>query len=340
MQTAFKLEWISENRNLLMGIAILDVMTQHSYNWIGQPFDGTLLTCFPKLFNLLFTQTFIFLSGFGISYSLKRNSNIHQFYKKRLLRVFLPFLVLAFPFYLYKLLMNFDDLTSFVLNITALYPLVIGNNGMWYISLIMAMYLFSPFIFRLISSNTHSNVVHMVGILAMCVIINILLKLVFPAYHEMTSIIWKHSHSFVIGMYAGIITLNSENGKKLWYLIVSLIFLLIVFSVIRFKIEDIQPYQASVKEYLFIVLFSSLLHYSRLNHTRISLKPLSWLGKYTLELYILHMLIHNVLYLSFCETTMPIIWIQYISTFLCILLSLLLAPFMSSLLERKIKQIC
>ena len=92
----------SQNRTELMGVATISVFFMHilsnltTSNWLYRDILGT-----PA--NWLFTEGFLFLSGFGIYFSLERESKVMTFYKKRLQRLYWPFLLIGGPFIIFYL---------------------------------------------------------------------------------------------------------------------------------------------------------------------------------------------------------------------------------------------
>lgn len=87
---------LSHFRIELMGIGILGVMVAHTLAWmnISHSFLYYPLNLFSRL---VFTEGFLFLSGFGLYYSLTKDNRLSNFYLKRFWRVFFPFLVITFP---------------------------------------------------------------------------------------------------------------------------------------------------------------------------------------------------------------------------------------------------
>ena len=146
-KSLFECKWVGDYRLPIMGLAIISVMYCHSTIW-AQLNKASFVWRFPDmLFGLVFTGSFLLLSGYGIFFSLSRGGSIASFYKRRLFRVFMPFALISFPFYLYYLTLSECSFSDFFLNITSLYNVVKSNNGMWYITASLIMYALSPFIY-------------------------------------------------------------------------------------------------------------------------------------------------------------------------------------------------
>ena len=145
----YRFSLLSNYRSALMGIAILGVMFAHAVSWTNNPCHiGIVLNPFARL---VFTEGFLFLSGFGLFYSFQKQSNIKLFYERRVTRLLIPFMVIALPYYLIFLFSGKHTLWEFVLNETALYYFIYGNNGMWYISISILLYCLFPFMYKFIS---------------------------------------------------------------------------------------------------------------------------------------------------------------------------------------------
>lgn len=113
---------LSQNRTYLMGVAMLMVILFHC----GIP---------PfKYFGYWGVDVFLFLSGFGIYYALKKNESLIRFYYKRFLRILPPALICGVAFHCLGCDHGYRELSLFGLNL-------------WYIRSILLFYLISPFLY-------------------------------------------------------------------------------------------------------------------------------------------------------------------------------------------------
>jgi len=201
---------ISENRSALMGIAMLSVMILHSLSWAQiEPTGGMSIvrTCC----SFLFTDAFLFLSGYGLAHSLSKDANIKTFYKRRFQRIVIPFMIMALPFYVYSdLLFNFD-LWKFVLDETSLFNFVYQNNGMWYIAASFLMYALAPFIYTILARSINKHYACMALALPF-IAIALCIYVYLPDYSGGTSIIWDKLWMFVLGLFIGYQTINDKIG--------------------------------------------------------------------------------------------------------------------------------
>lgn len=140
---------ISKYRTPLMGIAILWVMLFHS-----------TLNSFPlhminqiKHMGYMGVDIFMFLSGFGIYNSLKKNSDIKTFYKKRVLRIlpyYLPIVLIYSILLYYNKAIPFDTV---ILNFFTISYWMGLSSFDWYIPTILLFYFLTPFYLKLFDKS-------------------------------------------------------------------------------------------------------------------------------------------------------------------------------------------
>lgn len=119
-------EKISSVRTYLMGIAMVMVILFHCGVY---PFS---------LFGYWGVDVFLFLSGFGICFSLRKKEPLHRFYYKRFIRIIPAAILCGLVFYFFDCAHGCKKLAPFGLNL-------------WYIRTILFFYLFSPLIYVIIN---------------------------------------------------------------------------------------------------------------------------------------------------------------------------------------------
>lgn len=288
----FRLEWISESRSLLMGLAIISVMIQHTYAWLNVDTNNLIVRVLISPFGLFFTNTFLLVSGYGIYYSLNNNRHICQYYKKRISRVYLPFILISFPFYLIWYICD-GGIFDFLLNVTSLYSLLELNNGMWYITASMMMYLVAPLLFKVAVRSTIT--VYLIAAIIFDVLYLLLLYLD-PNYIDKTGILWEKLATFVIGMLFASIALNKKSDTKYGGIILGVCFcVFIILNYLRDSIEWLPFLYQRIKEILSLIVFTIVIHYKKSLLPKVFFHIVEWFGRYTLELYIVHMLMYQTL---------------------------------------------
>ena len=137
----FSIKDISTYRSELMGWAILWIMMLHfTFNQI-KPIG------FIAQYGFAGVEIFMFVSGFGLYYSLDKDRHIIRFYKKRLLRIFPTYYILGI---IASIILFSDNLPSYLFRYTTLGFWIGGIYWEWYIPSIVMLYLVSPFLKKLI----------------------------------------------------------------------------------------------------------------------------------------------------------------------------------------------
>lgn len=85
---------ISKYRNELFGVAIISIITLHHFEDVG---GGKL---YLNFIGAIGVDIFMFLSGMGLCFSMKKNSNIKDFYIRRIRRILPTYLLVAGLFYI------------------------------------------------------------------------------------------------------------------------------------------------------------------------------------------------------------------------------------------------
>lgn len=289
---------LSKYRKELMGIGILEVLLLHFYTLQNMAVPGFVM----NLIELVFVHGFLFLSGFGLFYSFTNDNNVKRFYKKRFITVMLPYLLFAIPYYTYfyiskqqhiipiyssTISLHSNELITYIGRITTLGYWIEGNyNGMWYLALTIVLYVLYPLL--------HKTFMILRGGVWWLLVIIMLIKLYafgrhfFPEYCEMVNFALTNVYMFFVGMLFGKWSYSKEilDIEKMVVLGVLCCF---------------APHFKSIMIMIIICFLLSKLPDS-LNIVR---KCLGWLGRYTLEIYVLHLSIIPLFALSNIASTLP-----------------------------------
>ena len=283
---------ISKYRQELMGLAILGVLFSHIVS-LGQV-TGYIVTFPFKVFdNLVFTQGFLFLSGFGLYYSWTKEHSVRHYFKKRIGRLMIPFWIMSVPFYLYVCAILNNDYGKFVENILTAYFWLHGNNGMWYISITVLLYILFPLLYKVIFSKPNPKAVTARALFVFILMeaINGLIYVCAPSYYDMVSIGITQAPIFVIGMLFGYY--SSHKYTVSWRTMMWLILVLVVLV----GIKRISPFfQAPMILTLRIVTIMLVCYiFNKVMFLKNVMGGVKWCGKYTLELYVLHLHIYGLI---------------------------------------------
>ena len=191
----------SKYRGELMGIAILGVCLLHAFKW-AELGDSLIAHAVGPFARIAFTDGFLFLSGFGLYYSFSKNGDLCKFYLKRLNRVLLPYMIMSLPFFLLGLITGNISVSTFLMKLTSLYFWFWGNDGMWYISMSVALYLLFPLAYKFLFAqrNELCVVTRTFIIIIACVSACFALYNFAPHYYNMLQIGITKAPMFFIGM--------------------------------------------------------------------------------------------------------------------------------------------
>lgn len=154
----FNLNLISRYRTELMGLATIGIIVCHTKaNGVSMP--GWLWSIFQ--FGSVGTAIFLFLSGMGIWYSLRNvkydGKGIVAWYKKRFIKLFVPFLILSVPYFAYVSISERYGFWFFISMISTV-GYWFNGEGLWFVSVIVILYLISPW-WALLIRKTGLNLV-------------------------------------------------------------------------------------------------------------------------------------------------------------------------------------
>lgn len=285
---------LSKHRNGLMGIAILGVFTAHFIGWSNAEsfLPQYLINILMSFSRLIFTEGFLLLSGLGLYYSFSKNDNLKDFYIKRLKRLIIPFIFISFPFYLFNYFVIENEIPILFLNLSSLYFWFFGNNGMWYISISVALYILFPILYNFIFRSKKHILIRVLILICISMILNIFLEYFYPLYFEKISIGITKIPIFIFGIYMGYCSSKNYTLKPIVYLI-SVCFFMCMHII---KNDWMIEYYESILRIISIPVLCVILSFIDLKFkSRAIFNFLNWFGRLSLELYIMHMLFHAFL---------------------------------------------
>ena len=273
---ALPIDMISKERSALMGFAILWVVIFH-YG-LAMPFTIISYLGFTGV------DIFIFLSAYGLVRSMSKNPSVISFYLRRLKRIFPSYLIIGLiaTLFLYR-----DGVAGYLYRFSTI---GFWTNGMyydWYIPSIVALYILFPMIYHYTQSESNKK-----GI-----IIFVLIIYSIALYHtiDVSKIDNPHflmlyrSPLFILATCPFIIRGNIK--KWLFYSIVgfAIFFILALVFVITLEIRFLY-FSTTFLTPIILIVLSFLFFRINLLHT-----VCGFLGKYSLEIYIVFMLIYYLL---------------------------------------------
>ena len=226
----FELSDISKYRTQLMGCATIMILLCHANGY------GVVLPSFLRnllVYGNLGVDIFLFLSGFGCFYSLSKANNIMMFYKRRMLRRLLPYIIISVFFLIIdEILQNDFCLEQWLLELSTI-SFWVQHKGTWFVALIIPIYLISPFVYKLFQFTSRKLIVCMLLITSIMVLTS---HEVYPSeasqYELIDNLQWAfgRSISFIIGMYFAFLAMKEMSINI--FLVISVN--IVIFVVLRF----------------------------------------------------------------------------------------------------------
>ena len=198
-------------RGELFGIATLMIVLCHSVSIV--PFPGGLATLIA--YGTMGVNVFLFLSGIGLYYSLKNNGNYLVFYKKRFIRVIVPYLFIGGLWYgIRYLICEKGNIVQFLYELSTL-SFWKEHKGAWYVAAIIPIYMLYPLLFRWLEKGKRAL---KTGLLIELILLSALYisSVNIPLYNHLSQII-VGGCIFLIGNYvAESIRMDIFNGRVLF----------------------------------------------------------------------------------------------------------------------------
>ena len=314
---------LSDNRTILMGIAMLSIIvfhfTQDQFRHGGN--TSGFFSIYKTYIGSVGVDIFLLLSAFGLYYSMKKNNDKFLFYYKRYTKIIIPYLLVAIPFFTWLCIYKKLPVIMFFKEIS-FYELLRHNHvWYWFIFFICICYFIFPFLFKFIdSSKSNKEVVWKIVLLSFTVTLFSILVYntkVFVAYNIML----LRFFPFFIGLLLGYFSYQKKEFKMIDYIIILLGLIFFVFTSSKNLI--IQRYSLFIFNMSLFFLIVFLIDF--LNRKKILYinKIIEWLGKCSLEIYLLHVTFRSIFReygLRTCEFKWFIIYIS---------ISLLMVPLLS-----------
>lgn len=286
-----KIKWndISKYRDELFGIAIISIMVFHYFEGVltSEYMEGASRV-FAKLYigavGSIGVDIFLYLSGIGIYYSLDKNPKLLDFYFRRVKRVLIPYVVLGGLFWIIKdILIQQVSIEKFFYDFTLLSFWGNGERVFWYISFISILYIVSPLLYKI---GKRGAVIFCI----LSVVVSIIFYVFCRELFNYTEIAVLRIPIYLFGFYCGRLCKSEKYvGKEVLYMLILSVPLRIIGGLINFPFERlVNVFYAVFLIFLYITVRLHLIKKARLN-------ILINIGQLSLELYIVHVAIRNVM---------------------------------------------
>lgn len=275
---------ISKHRSELMAIALIWVAFYHSYFPIGSKMIAfTVARCGYGGVSL-----FLFLSGFSMYYSYKKDNNYLSFIKKRFKRI-IPFCIPLI--YLYMLIRK-DAFVDACLNAFGINWLRGYNKVNWYTILILILYLVTPIYLKYFKNRE---------VRLTCISLLFILFVSYIVKNEN----WVYGIAnvclYILGIYFAYLNENDVKVNNILAIFCFLIGWIMMFLMYHYYRNDIQHVYPMILIAPSMLLILSFL----MEKVRMVQKSLKYIGQFSYQFYLLHELVLTVLYNNYALLYRP-----------------------------------
>lgn len=261
-----------------MGCAMITIMLGHQPFFYESHFVG-----FFHIYGSWGVDLFLFVSGFGIVHSLKKNS-IKHFYKNRAIRLLPACLIVGCLKYILTL-------CGFVEFASSNLILLLTNVYLWYIYAIIVYYILSPWLY---SALERYGVIVLVSVCVLSFLCSFVPFYKSP-YYLINHIGWLTARLpiFVLGMYVVLHPLRI----KLQYIIGGGVIIFVIAAILKLTTIMVR-FKWNVPYLNLLVMLSTpmlCIVAGKISHIASYIKldsAISFFGKYSLELYLWHEFIY------------------------------------------------
>lgn len=262
--------------------------------------------CFTSIISSIGVEIFVLLSGLGLYFSFRKNSDIKEFYTKRFVRILVPYGIFGGIAWIVITIIGGNNFWNYLYNLSLLSFWTYGNMMLWYIAFTLLMYLAFPLIYTIINSE-HSGRNTLIAVSVTYLILFACETLGKTGFLDIEIALWRIP-VFIIGTYFGKLAYERQKFKT-WHCVLFIIFflqkflysLLVVFSDTENLSEPVFSIYDFMHKYLRFfsglygigLMFLLVLIFRTLNSEIIS-KISTPISKVTLELYMTHVTIRNI----------------------------------------------
>lgn len=302
----FDLSLISKYRSEMFGISIILIMIFHysadvvavidkgiiEESYYPGPFYW-LIENFNQYVGSIGVEIFAFLSGVGLYYSYSKDPRPGNFYIKRLKRVLVPYLIVAVLFWGIKdLFIKKLGFAAFLQDITFITLFTKGTQSIWFVGYILLMYLIYPAVHKLV--NGKHGAAAALFLLAITTLAPEILFRVDTGMYYHVQIAFTRIPVFIAGCY---MAHHIKDGFKLKK-IVTFIFIAVSFALFLYLAREgatSLEIRRTAALYGIALIFVFCYALKAFEESGIMRRVLRLAGDYSLELYLTHVTMRNLM---------------------------------------------
>ena len=213
---------LSTYRNAIYGLSALWIVLFHGMA-LGKVHFGESGKLIAEVLSMgnIGVDIFVLLSGIGLYFSLSKKPRLGSFYLRRLLRIYLPYLLLAVPYIFYMCLIASHQVGLFFKAALAVNYWTGEDDPIvfWYVPSIIAFYLISPLIYRFIHYKEHFALLRTALLALVTVGLTYAVYRLFPVAWDNFDKILPRLTVFIIGMYMGRLVKEKRRFSPLFLIV-------------------------------------------------------------------------------------------------------------------------
>ena len=290
-QKEYDLFSLSKYRNEIYGFSLILILFYHAclvdYNW----------TSIMRIFKIgyLGVEIFLFLSGISLFFSYTADHNLIRFYKKRLIRLLVPAVIILTPYYIYVFSLGNYSPAAIILktipNVLLLQFWIDGSDSSYFLSLMMVCYLFYPLLYKVVSKDENA-VIHITKAVLLCIAqiaVCVFVEKVFPAYWEITNEALARIPVFTAGCFLGPYVYKHKKVSWLIVPICAMLCALLVYPVVVCIWEPVSMILVRTSMgILCTIVLSCIFKVTASCVLRFLNRICQFLSTFTIEMYLIH----------------------------------------------------
>lgn len=291
---------LSRQRTVIMGLAILSVIFFHFTEdcMKYKMYDEGLIKWYWTYVKSSGVDIFLFLSGLSLYYAMKKNGDVIRFYKRRMVRILIPYALVAVPTWLMVcMIIKNEGLREVIENLIFVTFFTKGTKLFWYIGMILVCYLIFPLIFVLIE-KCNQRVLQWGGCILLCVLITYIaysLRMTNRELYKNIEIALLRFPPFLMGCVYGRVSYAKRHGYWLWG-VIAVISIVMSGPMLALESSFCDRYILAIVNISVFACLAVLLDMLQKDHWLV--KFISWFGIRSLELYLCHVLVRRIMNLK------------------------------------------
>lgn len=307
--TGVSYDVLSRYRGVLMGVQILLIIAFHYTEDIaalrGDGFDGPARV-FYRYIGSSGVDVFLVMSGLGLYYSWRRCPDLGLYYRKRFIRVLIPYAFVAIVGWIWlDMIHHRFGAVRFLKDLLFITFFTDDVKWFWYILVCLVCYLSFPKIRIVIdgAGDVASGWLRALLLCGLCMQCVVMLDFYDPELYDNIDILVNRLPSFIIGCLMG--RLAYEHRRySMRRVFVELLIVSVMLYPLRMAVTPVvQVFLRALLNLLLCLFALGCLEKIPVTKNVMLMKArglfrrlLSWFGMYSLELYLLHVLVRKILF--------------------------------------------